>query len=118
LNYGYTCQNDLLTLYFHSAKDGKKIKILKRNNKACFEIDCDTKLIESEIACRYGYQFRSIIGFGEIVFLETNEDKKWGLYQIMKHQTGKDITFAFDEKDLEKVLVYKMEITDFTGKKR
>ena len=116
LNYGYSYRESVLTLYFHSAKEGKKIDIIKRNNKACFEIDCDTELIEGVKACSYGYQYRSVVGFGEIVLLETNEEKKDGLNRIMQHQTGK--VFSFEDSDLEKVLVYKMKVNELTGKER
>jgi nitroimidazol reductase NimA-like FMN-containing flavoprotein (pyridoxamine 5'-phosphate oxidase superfamily) len=44
INYGYTYENETLTLYFHGAIEGKKIDIIQKNNNACFEIDCDTKL--------------------------------------------------------------------------
>ena len=116
LNYGYSFQDSKLTLYFHSAKDGKKTDMINNNHKACFEIDCDTKLIEGETACRYNYEFKSIIGFGEIQMLETAEEKKEGLNRLMKHQTGKDSEFTFEDREVEKVLVYKMEVTEFTGK--
>jgi nitroimidazol reductase NimA-like FMN-containing flavoprotein (pyridoxamine 5'-phosphate oxidase superfamily) len=95
LNYGLSCQDSKLTLYFHSATEGKKTDIIKRNNKACFEIDCDTKLMESETPCRCGYQYTSIIGFGEIFIVESSEEKKEGLNLLMQHQTGKIIEYAF-----------------------
>ena len=118
LNYGFSYENDKLTLYFHSAKEGKKIEIIKNNNKACFEIDCDSKLIEGEIACKYGYEFRSIIGFGRIIILETDVEKREGLNKLMKHQTGKNINHTFGEDELNNVLVFKMEVEEFTGKER
>ncbi|MCL2067490.1 MAG: pyridoxamine 5'-phosphate oxidase family protein [Treponema sp.] len=118
LNYGYSYQNNKLTLYFHSAKEGKKIDIININNKACFEIDCDTKLIEGEIACKYGYEYKSIIGFGKIIILETDKEKIEGLNKLMEHQTGKNVNYTFTEDELKKVLVYKMEVNEFTGKER
>jgi nitroimidazol reductase NimA-like FMN-containing flavoprotein (pyridoxamine 5'-phosphate oxidase superfamily) len=117
LNYGYSFENNILTLFFHSAKEGKKIDIIK-NNKACFEIDCDTKLIEGERACNYGYIFKSIIGFGEIIILENKEEKNKGLNKIMKHQTGREINYDFTDEELKNVLVYKMEVKEFTGKQK
>ena len=118
LNYGYSYEENKLTLYFHSAKEGKKIDIMESNKKACFEIDCDTKLIEGEKACDYGYEYKSIIGFGEIIFLETNEEKIDGLNRLMKHQTGNDKKYTFDENELNNVLVFKIEVNEFTGKER
>ena len=117
LNYGYSYENNRLTLYFHSAKEGKKIDIMKNNNKACFEIDCDTRLIEGDNACQYSYEFRSIVGFGNIILLETDAEKRDGLNKIMKHQTGKSINYTFGENE-QNVLVFKMEIEEFTGKER
>jgi uncharacterized protein len=46
LNYGFSFDDGKLSLYFHCAAEGKKTDIIKKNNNACFEIDCDTKLIE------------------------------------------------------------------------
>ncbi len=118
LNFGYTFENEILTLYFHGAKEGKKIEIIKKNNNACFEIDCDTKLIEAENPCNCGYEFKSIIGFGKISFLETNAEKAGGLNHLLKHQTGKNIKYNFTENELNNVCVYKMTITEFTGKQK
>ena len=81
LNYGYTYENEKLTLFFHGAKEGKKIEIIQNNNNACFEIDCETKLIEGEKPFDYSYEFKSVIGFGKIFFLETKDEKTNGLNQ-------------------------------------
>ena len=118
LNYGFSYENQKLTLYFHSAKDGKKINIIQNNNNACFEIDCDTRLIEGEKACDYGYEFKSIIGFGKIMFLETTFEKITGLNYLMKHQTGKKTEYNFTKDELKDIVVYKIEAKEFTGKQR
>ena len=118
LNYGYTFENEKLTLYFHGAKEGKKVEIIKGNSNACFENDCDAKLIESEKACNYGYEFKSIVGFGKITFLETSAEKTFGLNRIMIHQTGKKAEFNFTEEELNNVCVYKMSVVDFSGKQK
>jgi len=118
LNYGYIFKNNKLTLYFHSALEGKKLDIIRINNNACFEIDCDSKLIEGENACDYGYVYKSIIGFGKIIFLETIKEKIDGLNILMKHQTEKDTIYTFTEDQIKNVCVYKMEVDEFTGKQK
>ncbi|GHV69012.1 pyridoxamine 5'-phosphate oxidase [Spirochaetia bacterium] len=117
LNFGYTFENNSLTLYFHGALEGRKIDLLKKNNKACFEVDCGHELIEGKEASEYSYAFESIIGFGKIVFLETDEEKTRGLRILMKHQTGKDFE-QFSEQALAVTAVYKMEVDSFTGKRK
>jgi len=118
LNYGYVYEDSKLTLFFHSAKEGKKIEIIQKNNNACFEIDCDEKLIEGEKACNYSYEFKSIIGFGKIEFLKTTDEKIKALNLLMKHQTGKEIEYKFTENELDKVCIYKMLVEEFTGKQK
>ena len=118
LNYGFSFEDDVLTLYFHGANKGRKLQIIAENKAACFEIDCDCALIEGDKACEYGYAYKSIIGTGKIVMLDTADEKTNGLNELMKHQTGKDQVYSFDEKTLEHVTVYKMVVEEFTGKER
>jgi len=118
LNHGYSFENNVLTLFFHSALEGKKLDIIKNNNNACFEIDCDTKLLEAENACDYGYAFKSIIGFGKIIILENPDEKIHGLNMIMKHQTDKETVYAFTHEQVKNICVYKMVVESFTGKQR
>ena len=118
LNYGYSRDDGKLTLYFHSAPDGRKIDIIRKNNNACFEIDCDTNLIEGENPCNYSYEFKSIIGFGKIVLLSTKDEKINGLNYLMKQQTGKDIKHGFSENELKNVVVFKIQVDEFSGKQR
>ena len=118
LNYGYSFENEVLTLFFHSALEGRKMEIIKRNNRACFEMDCDTKPVEADSPCKFGYEFRSVIGFGTITVLDSPDEKAYGLNLIMKHQTGKDTVYDFTEKQLEKVCVYQLVVETFTGKRK
>lgn len=38
LSYGYELKEDSLVLYFHCAKEGRKLNILRCNDKVCFTI--------------------------------------------------------------------------------
>jgi nitroimidazol reductase NimA-like FMN-containing flavoprotein (pyridoxamine 5'-phosphate oxidase superfamily) len=118
LNYGYALEDNSLTLYFHSASEGKKLAIIRNNNKACFEIDCEHKLIEGDKACHYGFAFKSVIGFGVITLLEEKADKVYALNLLMKHQTGRDADFVFEDAELARVTVYKLVVTEFSGKQK
>ncbi|MDR1145220.1 MAG: pyridoxamine 5'-phosphate oxidase family protein [Verrucomicrobiales bacterium] len=118
LNYGYAFENGTLTLFFHSALEGRKNEIINNNRQACFEVDCDHQLLAGAGACRHGYVYKSVIGFGEITILENDREKNAGLNRIMKHQTGRETEYHFTETELKKVLVYKMTVEKFTGKQR
>ena len=117
LNFGYLWENGALTLYFHGAREGMKIDILKKNPTVCFEMDCDHRLIEAEDPAGYSYVYQSIIGFGSVVFLDDPKEKAHGLNMLMKHQAGRE-DFVFPPAILEKTCVYKVEAASFTGKRR
>jgi nitroimidazol reductase NimA-like FMN-containing flavoprotein (pyridoxamine 5'-phosphate oxidase superfamily) len=118
LNFGYVFANNALTLFFHSAHEGKKIDILKKNNRACFEIDCDHRLLEADTACGHSFAFTSVIGFGTIEFLTGVQEKTFALNALMKHQTGRDMQYSYGDKELDAVCVYRMSVAEFTGKKK
>jgi len=115
LNFGYSFDGNHLILYFHSARNGRKINIFKKNNIVGFEMDCNHKLIEADKACQYGFAYASIIGNGKIQFIESSLEKIEALNFIMNHQCGK--TFNFQDADIQDVCVFKIIVDTFTGKK-
>ena len=117
LSYGYKILNgNVLELYFHSALEGRKLDILKRNNKVCFEMAHEGEPVHSEIPCNCGYYFASIIGFGEAVFIEDADEKSKVSSIMFKHQAGKDVTFTAEQA--KSICVFKIVSTEFTGKKK
>ena len=111
LSFGYENK----TIYLHSAKQGKKIDILKQNNKVCFEFNIDNEIKESDKGCSWGINFRSVIGFGKAYFIENIEEKQKALDIIMQHYTSK--TFLFEEKKVNSTLILQIHIEEITGKK-
>ena len=84
MSFGYVDR----VLYFHSGAEGLKLLILKENPKACFEVDIDTEVIPSEHGCNWSMRYQSVIGFGEVEFIEDLEEKRKAL-QIIMQQYGK-----------------------------
>ena len=115
LNFGYEWIEDQLVFYFHSAKAGRKLSIIKKKATVAFEMDTDHRLIEADQACGYGFAFASIIGTGQAEIVSDPEEKKKGLCLLMKHQTGKD--FEFDDRSASTVAVWKVTSDKFTGKR-
>ena len=103
------------TLYFHSAGEGQKIQILKRNNRICFEFDGNLEVRAGKGACDWGMQYRSVIGFGSASFIEDDDEKRRALDVIMAQYA--DGPFEYSEKNFKKALVIKVEIESMTGKK-
>lgn len=116
LSYGYKFEGDCLVLYFHSAKEGKKIDILKKNNVVGFAISDEGELILKEIPCDSGYYFSSIVGTGEVVFIEEIAEKCEALSLIFERQTERKV--SFNKEQAQGVLVYKLISKEFTGKRK
>jgi uncharacterized protein len=111
LNYGYAGN----ALYFHSALSGRKIEILKRNNRVCFEIENHTEIIKDEIPCEWTAKYRSLIGYGTIEFITGHEEKKKGLDVIMAHYGRKGANIYMDNH-IENIIILKLNIEEISGK--
>ena len=117
LSFGYRLlEGNTLELYFHSAKEGRKLDILRRNNKVCFEISHEGEPLTSVTPCDSGYYYSSVIGFGEAVFIDDDKEKRDALSVMFRHQTGKSVSFTSEQA--ENVCVFKIVSNDFTGKKK
>ena len=117
LSYGYRFIGDsILELYLHSANEGRKLDILKRNNKVCFEMSNEGEPIHSETPCNSGYYFSSIIGFGEVVFIEDTNEKCEALSVLFRHQTNREVEFT--DEEAQSVCVFKIVSESFAGKRK
>ncbi len=112
MNFGFKSNS----LYLHSAPEGKKIEILKKNPQICFEVDIKTEIVTSNNPCNWGMRFYSVIGFGKACIIRDNEGKRKALDVIMDKYTGGK-SFEYSEDDFNQLIIIKVEITDLTGKK-
>ncbi len=116
MNFGYEWKNRL-TLYFHCAREGKKLELLKKNSTVCFEMDIDHQLVRSENPCDWGMKYRSIVGLGILERVADEEERKQGLDRIMGHYGFSGIQ-GYDIKALNLTEVLKITVSEFTGKKK
>ena len=103
------------TLYFHSAREGKKLEILGKNNRVCFEVDIDHEIVEADDACGWTMNYRSVIGFGKGSIIDDPESKRKGLDVIMQHYSQS--AYEYPDSKVKKTVIIKVEIERMTGKK-
>lgn len=118
LNFGYQFKDNACTLYFHGAKEGRKIDLIRKNPEVGFEMDTDLAVYalgESETACDYTACFQSIIGSGTVSLVSEPEEKRLGLSLLMEHNTGKR-EWRYHEKMVDAVAVFKLEVTKLSCK--
>ena len=64
MNYGFHLEGDRLTLYVHSAQEGRKVSAFRAGGTVAFEMDCGHALRTADTACAHSYTYRSIMGSG------------------------------------------------------
>ncbi len=115
LNFGYTYENGAFTFYFHGAKEGKKLDVIRKNASVAFEMDCQNALQHGETACTHSYYYASVLGEGKAEILEGDEKCK-GLSALMLHMAGRNDVFTAEMAD--KVAVIAIRVDTLTAKKR
>lgn len=102
--------------YFHSADTGRKLELLRRNNRVCFELDVDCRVLPGEKACHWSMAYKSVIGFGRAEFIEDPFDKRRALKVIMRQYAAKEDEFDFDDTQLRHTAVFRVRVECLTGK--
>jgi len=115
MNFGYSGGADN-KLFFHSAGDGRKIDMIRKNNKVCFEMDTDHDLKNGREACDFSMKYKSVVGWGDIFIVEDDEEKKVGLNSIMNHYSNRT-DFTYKQDVFNKTTILKLMIKTMTGKK-
>ena len=116
LNFGMEIVDGKVNLYFHSALEGYKADLIKKDNRASFEMDCKHQLqyFEEKGYCTMAYE--SVIGRGRIKILD-EEEKMDALKKLMDHyHMGKDA--YFNPAAISRTLVYVLEVEKMTGKRK
>lgn len=118
LNFGMQLENGNIVLYFHGANDGTKYDLIARDNRASFEMDCAHELVmdESKGACSCGMKYESVVGRGMIEIV-AEEEKTEALNVLMKHYHKKE-NFSFSPAMLARTKVFKLIVSQITGKAR
>ncbi len=113
MNFGFQDHN----LYLHSSHLGRKIEILKVNNKVSFGVQIKTRLIKNEKACNWTMDYMSVIGEGYAYFIENHNKKIEALNTIMsKYSDNSTNKFEYSESSLNDVSLIKVEVKELKGK--
>jgi nitroimidazol reductase NimA-like FMN-containing flavoprotein (pyridoxamine 5'-phosphate oxidase superfamily) len=111
VSFGY----DGHAIYFHTAREGRKIDFIAANNIVCFEFERGVQLVtDATSPCDWSFLYQSVIGQGRIYELEVRSEKIRGLTWIMDQYSDQE--WEFGENRLDDIRVWKIEIETITGK--
>jgi nitroimidazol reductase NimA-like FMN-containing flavoprotein (pyridoxamine 5'-phosphate oxidase superfamily) len=116
LSHGYDPQAS--ALFFHTAKEGRKIEHIEANPRVCFEVEGPSAVEGGdERGCSWGLRYESAIGYGTIVELFSPEEREDALRCVMRQQSGRETDWTFAPKTLDATRVWRLDIESVTGKR-
>ena len=116
LSHGYDPEAN--ALFFHTAKEGRKIECIKANPRVCFEVEGLTEVkAGGERGCSWGLRYESVIGHGTIVELLSPDEKSNALRCTMRQQAGQEMDWTFAPKMVDATRVWRLDIESLTGKR-
>jgi nitroimidazol reductase NimA-like FMN-containing flavoprotein (pyridoxamine 5'-phosphate oxidase superfamily) len=111
LCFGY----DGNSVYFHMSRKGRKMAGFNVNSNVCLEWDLPGDVIESSEPCGWSMSYESVIAYGSVVFLKSDDAKRDGLNFIMQQYAGKNVKWNFPSEKLEKTVVLKVQLEEISG---
>ena len=103
------------TLYFHCAKSGHKLDLIRQNPKASFCVIDQDQIVPK----KYTTFFRSVIVFGTMEIMEDDHEKREAIELLAKKYAPNDLSEnreQFIKKDWIPLCMLKMAIDHVTGK--
>lgn len=104
------------TLYFHSAPEGRKLNILRKNNLVCFEAESHVKVSRGDNPCDWTMKYFSVIGYGRAEILEDPAAKASALNLIMEKYDGSG-EHSYPDEVLRRLVIIRVSVDEVSGKK-
>lgn len=104
------------TVYFHCAKEGKKIDAMRRNPEVCIACVGDTCRMQDKFTTKY----ESAVICGTAAEVLSDEEKIHALRLLCERHTPANMQ-AFDEaitRSLSRTAIWKVQIRSITGKQK
>lgn len=116
MNYGYALTDGgKLTLHLHCAGQGRKMELLRRNPRVCFEISRCVRLDYDEKTGRCTAKYRSLIGSGKAV-IETDAQEKLRSLEAIMRKAGHADHPPFEEALLLRTVTVRIEAEEYAAK--
>jgi nitroimidazol reductase NimA-like FMN-containing flavoprotein (pyridoxamine 5'-phosphate oxidase superfamily) len=108
-------------IYFHTNIVGRLQANVVRHPEACFEACTSGKVLPSNVAREFGFQYESVVVFGKIHQVEEVGEKRRALDGLLrkyfpKMRPGKEYRPILDQ-EMKPTAVFALEIESWSGKR-
>lgn len=111
LCFGYRDQR----FYFHTGLLGKKMALIRADNRAGFELDLSGTLVTGPRPCDWTLKYQSVVGYGRVFLIEDPAEKQTGLDAIMGQYGGRG-PFEYGVLRLAKTAILKLIPETMSGR--
>jgi uncharacterized protein len=117
MNFGYVWEGAFPLLYFHCAKAGRKLDMMRSDPRVCFELDVGHELTAGPAPCDYSMKFASIVGYGTLSELRDDGERRAGLDLILRHYGWKG-EGSYEAGALGATALLRLEVDELVGKRK
>lgn len=115
MTFGCKLENDVISVYFHCAGEGRKWDLLKKDNRVCVEAHIYERVEmigTDEITAR----FESVMGFGKACHIEDQKEKIAAMKIMLEHYNSSGFP-ATSCKGLSRVEAFRIDLEQVSGKR-
>ena len=102
------------TLFFHTSPKSRKLELIRRHPRVCFEMDILTDPVPAQKPCDWNMRYQSVIGFGTAEIVDDAQEKQHALSAIMDQYTSGP--YDFPDSKIAITAVIKVTVDRMTGK--
>jgi nitroimidazol reductase NimA-like FMN-containing flavoprotein (pyridoxamine 5'-phosphate oxidase superfamily) len=117
MNFGCEWPGDLPVLYFHCAREGQKLDMMRRNPRVCFELDGEHELTTGSSPCDWGMKYASVVGYGLLSEIADEGERRRGLDLVMRHY-GWGGDGAYQAGPMRSATVLRLVVSELSGKRK
>lgn len=115
MNFGYVAEGGRYSLYFHGAKEGRKVSLAAKHPNVGFEMDGTYALRSAAEPCSFTARYESIIGTGRISLVEDAAEKRLAFMRIMQQSTGRT-DWNFPDAAIANTAVLRLDVETLSCK--
>lgn len=109
-------------IYLHTAQTGRTRANLEQNARVCFSVNEMGRLLPADVALEFSVEYAGVTVFGRATVVAADEEKTRGLQLLLDKyfphlRPGRDYR-PITQEELDRTAVYRIEIEQWSGKKK
>jgi uncharacterized protein len=110
MSFGYEKSDEQRIFWFHCANAGKKLDLLRKDNRTSFELEADLEVVSSDNPAEWTMKYKSVMGSGILTIVTDTKEKNLGLNKLLGQYDKSGKTYDFSA-NLKRTTVLKLDVT-------